>query len=342
LTKDLVKIVTAGIFANKAGAMLLRPLWRGRSTVFVLHRLNAPSAPDSMSLEHIEANLNALRKAGARFVPLSYLVDLAVRGLDLEPGCVAFTIDDGYVDQGVMAKKAFADNGVPVTMFLITGLLDGMLWPWDHRVDYALRSSAKSAVRFAPTGALLELATPQQQNAAVETVQVYCKTLPSHAVEPVLEELFATAAVNPPTRPPESQRALTWDEVRELEAAGIDFAPHSVSHNIASRLSAEEARREIQGSWDRLKQELSRPLPIYAWPTGRSGDFSERDLGIAAEVGMRAAVSVTNDYAQAHRNGNGATALPSLDRFSMSPSLLETIQYGTGLERLKQIVRFSR
>lgn len=337
MTKDFVKIVTAGLFANKAGAMLLRPLWRGRSTVFVLHRLNAPSTPDSMSLENIAANLNALRKAGARFVSLSYLVDLAVRGLDLEPGCVAFTIDDGYADQGVMAKRAFADNGVPVTMFLITGLIDGTLWPWDHRVDYALRNSPRSSIRFAPTGTTLWLVTPEQRNAAVEAVQVYCKTIPSHEVDAVLEAVFAAAAVHPPERPPESQRPLTWDEVRELEAAGVDFAPHSITHSITSKLAAQDVRQEIQGSWDRLKKELSHPVPIYAWPTGRSGDFSERDLEIAANVGMLAAVSVTNDYARIRPTGRAS--LPSLDRFSMSPSPLETIQYGTGLERLKQIVR---
>lgn len=341
MTKQIIKILTTGVFGSKAGASLLRPLWRGRSVVFVLHRLEAsPTGPDSMTLETIGASLRALRKAGAQFVSLSYLVDLAVRGLEPEPGCVAFTIDDGYADQGVMAKEGFLANGAPVTVFLITGLVDGLLWPWDHRISYALKHTAQSAIELAPFGTL-PLGNPAERSAATGKVQNYCKVISWTEAERVLEQLFAATRDTPPTLPPESDRPLTWDEVRRLESAGVDFAPHSISHRITSRLTDEAAREEIHGSWGRLKQELARPVAIYAWPTGRPQDFSSRDMNIAADAGLLAAVSVTNDYAQIGKREAGRTSLLSVNRFAMSPSMPDTIQYGTGLERLKQLVRFS-
>jgi hypothetical protein len=294
-----------------------------------------------MTLETIAASLKALRRAGGQFVSLSYLVELAQRGLEPEPGCIAFTIDDGYVDQGVMAKQGFVDNGAPVTVFLIAGLLDGKLWPWDHRVDYALKSCNCSSLEFAPLGVTLPLATDLQKSAAVETVQNYCKTLPWSEAEPVLEQVFAAIGGAPPVTPPKTYQPLTWAEVRRLEAAGVDFAPHSITHRVTSRLTAEDAREEICGSWRRLQDELARPVPIYAWPTGRSQDFTPRDMDIAAEAGLSAAVSVTNDYAHFGNREAGRASLFSASRFAMSPSMLDTIQYGTGLERLKQIVRFS-
>jgi peptidoglycan/xylan/chitin deacetylase (PgdA/CDA1 family) len=343
LSKQMMKALAAGVFASRTGASLLRPLWRGRSAIFVLHRLAAREVTsDSMTLETIAASLSVLRKAGARFVSLSYLVDLAERGLEPEPGCVAFTIDDGYADQGVMAKQGFVDNGAPVTVFLISGLLDGQLWPWDHQVEYALKNSTRTSIEFAPTGATLELTAAGQRAAAIDTVQEYCKSVPWSEAGPVLERLYELTGTPPPRTPPlATHKPLEWEEVRRLEAAGVDFAPHSISHRITSQLTAEQAREEIHGSWRRLQQELARPVPIYAWPTGRSQDFSARDMDIAAEVGLKGAVAVMNDYAHFGNREAGRASLFSARRFAMSPSMLDTIQYGTGLERLKQIVRFS-
>lgn len=293
-----------------------------------------------MTLETIAASLTALRKAGARFVSLSYLVDLAVRGLEPEPGCVAFTIDDGYADQGVMAKEAFLANGAPVTVFLISGLIDGLLWPWDHRLEYALTHTERDAIELAPFGTLT-LRTAEDRTAATVAVQDYCKTIPWTEAERVLERVFGATGVTPPGTPPESHRPLTWDEVRRLESAGVEFAPHSISHRITSQLTPEAAREEIHGSWMRLKQELAHPVSIYAWPTGRRQDFTARDMDIAAEVGLQAAVSVTNDYAHFSNREAGRASRFSASRFAMSPSMLDTIQYATGLERLKQLVRFN-
>ncbi len=44
------------------------------------------------------------------------------------------------------------------------------------------------------------------------------------------------------------QLYLDWDEVRELDRAGIEIGAHTHSHEILARLEPEEARREIARS----------------------------------------------------------------------------------------------
>jgi peptidoglycan/xylan/chitin deacetylase (PgdA/CDA1 family) len=337
-----LKTLFTGVFGNRFGARLLRPLWRGRSAVFLLHRLAEPShSTESSTVEEITANLKVLRRAGAQFVSLSYLFDLAVRGLEPEPGCVAFTIDDGYADQGVMAEAAFLKNGCPVTVFLITGLVDGQLWPWDDHVTYSIQHSTRPVVVFEPTGETLKVTTPEQRSRAAATVRNYCKEHPWADAAQALESLYTATGCRPPQAPPAAYRALTWTEARRLEAAGVEFAPHSITHRITSRLSAEEVREEISGSWKRLQQELAHPVPIYAWPTGRAADFSERDMEIAAAVGLSGAVAATNDYARFHNRGLDPINLFSVGRFAMSVSTDDVVQYGTALERFKQLVRLN-
>lgn len=342
MLKHGLKTLLRGVFGNRWGARLLRPLWRGRSAVFLLHRLiSSSSTSEAAALEEIGANIAALRRAGAHFVPLTYLFDLASRGLEPEPGCVAFTIDDGYADQGVMAEKAFLANGCPVTLFLISGLVDGQLWPWDDHVAYSLLHSARQAIVFEPTGETLRLGTPEQRYRSVGIVQDYCKARPWAQAVRTLEGLYAATDCRPPELPPPGYRPLTWTEARRLEAAGVDFAPHSITHRITSRLSDEEAREEICGSWNRLRQELAHPVPIYAWPTGRAADFTERDMNIAATAGLSGAVAATNDYAQFRRQRLDPINRFSVGRFAMSVSTADIVQYGTALERFKQLVRFT-
>lgn len=344
MIKRTLKSIATGIFANRAGARLLRPLWRGRSAVFVLHRLaEREGGNDALTIEAITSNLKALRKAGAEFVSLHYLFDLAVRGVEPEPGCVAFTIDDGYADQGVMAKKAFVDNGCPVTLFAISGFLDGKLWPWDSQLEYSIKHSRRDSLELTPPGETLSLATPELRTRAVTRVQNYCKTLPWPEADAVLESLFTATDCRPPDAPPPEYRPLSWNEARRLEAAGVQFAPHSITHRITSRLAAEEVREEICGSWQRLQHELANPVPIYAWPTGREGDFGPRDIEIAASTALLGAVSATNNYARFRRDqpSNARSEHFCVSRFAMSVSTDDSVQYGTALERFKQLVRFN-
>jgi peptidoglycan/xylan/chitin deacetylase (PgdA/CDA1 family)/GT2 family glycosyltransferase len=61
---------------------------------------------------------------------------------------------------------------------------------------------------------------------------------------------------------------LSWEEIRELERAGLRFAPHGRSHRAMEGLAADELAGEIGGAWSALRQELRHPVPVLAFPFG--------------------------------------------------------------------------
>ncbi len=61
---------------------------------------------------------------------------------------------------------------------------------------------------------------------------------------------------------------LSWGEIRALEGAGLEFAPHGRSHRAMTDLSDEELSDEIGGAWEALKQEVAHPVPVLAFPFG--------------------------------------------------------------------------
>src|SRR5579871_2081471 len=71
-------------------------------------------------------------------------VERALHGGDpLPPKALAITVDDGYRDFLTVAAPIFRAHELPVTVYLISGFIDGQLWPWWDRLAYTLQATRK-------------------------------------------------------------------------------------------------------------------------------------------------------------------------------------------------------
>ena len=321
---------------------LFRPIVREHATIFMLHRIANPDLKiGGHDTEFIREALGALRKSGARFVSVRQLLEECANGSRSSEYSVAFTIDDGFEDQARLARLAFAQEHCPVTIFLISGFLDGLLWPWDDQLAYILDRSASDNLEVTLEGErmTLPLHSPQSRLSSLHRLRERCKAVSNSHLYEFVNELAQRAGVKLPTRAPEAYSPMTWEQARSLEPLGVDFAPHSVTHRIFSRLTADEARREIEESWRRLRHELANPLPVFAWPTGRSADYSQRDLSLLPEVGIGACASASGGYAYVGNKLLPAHGVRDLCRFAFPARIRDVLQYGSWIERGKQIVR---
>lgn len=321
------------------GRELLRWLMRNRSSIFMLHRLEDPSrGVHGHSVEFIRAALTALRDSGAQFVSLRDMVDRWRQGLPADPDWVAFTIDDGFADQAILIEEAFLPMQCPVTVFLITGFLDGNLWPWDDQLMYAFSKTqvAHASLELGGRHFKLDLSSPRHKHAAITNIREVCKTMPNAGIYDHVQAIASALNVQLPAEPPEAFKAMSWEKVRRLEQAGIDFAPHSISHRIFSRLDPEQVRTEIATSWARLRAELRNPTPIFCWPTGRHMDFGGKDIEIAKQEGLIAAVATDDNYA--HIGARDRLGLYRIKRFALPYDLTTVLRYGSWLERARQFL----
>jgi len=65
---------------------------------------------------------------------------------------------------------------------------------------------------------------------------------------------------------PVQRECLTWSEVRELHAAGIEFGSHTVAHPKLVELSWPQIERELRSSKLELEQELAATVRCFAHP----------------------------------------------------------------------------
>lgn len=230
---------------------------------------------------------------------------------------MSITLDDGYANNYSCALPVLRSLGLPATVFVATGYLDGGCM-WNDIVIEAFRLCRKPSLDLrglAPGTELgrYELSTVAQRRAGKAAVVDALKYL-SLAERGVLARRIAELAeVEVPT-----DIMLTSDEVRGLKRAGIEIGGHTVNHPILATISPDEARREISDGAAQLQAITGERPEIFAYPNGRSGlDFRPEHAAMVRDAGFTYAL--TTDWGVG-RQGTDPYMLPRIALWQRTPA----------------------
>lgn len=99
---------------------------------------------------------------------------------------------------------------------------------------------------------------------------------------PLLKKYHVPALFYIYTNPIGKERFLSWDDLKEMVAAGMTIGSHTLSHPYMNRLSSEELRREIVDSKKVIQEHLGVPVANFASPFGY---WSPEIKALVAEAG---------------------------------------------------------
>jgi peptidoglycan/xylan/chitin deacetylase (PgdA/CDA1 family) len=96
-----------------------------------------------------------------------------------------------------------------------------------------------------------------------------------------------------------SPNALTWDQLREMNASGFEVEAHTISHADLTRKGEEESetaylqriKTELELPRELIQQKLGREVNFLAYPYGR---FNDQVIAMANEAGYLGAVTVVH------------------------------------------------
>jgi peptidoglycan/xylan/chitin deacetylase (PgdA/CDA1 family) len=206
---------------------------------------------------------------------------------------VLLTFDDGYRDNFDEAFPILRRHGIPATFFVTTGFLDSRRISWWDEIAWIVQSSRKSTVLLDGwlPGAL-PLA-PQARKGTTKVLTDLCKSLSGES-KPAFLDALADAAGTGRHALDGHELWMTWDDVRELRAAGMHIGGHTVNHPLLARLGADEQEREIAGCKERIETELGEPMRYFSYPHGDS--FDENTRRSLARHGVELAFSLYGGY----------------------------------------------
>jgi peptidoglycan/xylan/chitin deacetylase (PgdA/CDA1 family) len=259
---------------------------RERLSILIFHRvLPAPDSllPGEPSADQFDALLRHLER---RFTVLPLREGLA-RTLDrtLPARALAITFDDGYADNVSIAAPLLRAHGMPATIFIATGYLDGG-WMFNDIVIEAFRSTPAPEIDLGSLGlGRYKLESTKERRVAIDHVLQELKYSPRRDAD--AREILRLAQITLPASP-----MLTREALRRVAGDGIDIGAHTVSHPILARVADEHAWREIRDGKRELERLVERPVTLFAYPNGKPGqDYSEAHVRMVREAGFDGAVS---------------------------------------------------
>ena len=81
---------------------------------------------------------------------------------------------------------------------------------------------------------------------------------------------------------------MSWEEIKSLQALGIEFGAHSSIHKKMTEMGPTELAEDIKRTRAILEEHLGVPVPTLAYPYG---DQNENVRQVVGEAGTRAAVT---------------------------------------------------
>lgn len=247
-----------------------------------------PLRPGVILRKNFERHMAMLRR---NFRPIA-LFDAYQRLNDgmLKPRSVCVTFDDGYADNLTVAAPILAKYGIPSTVFVASGYLDGGVM-WNDRIVEAVRHANVDSFDGSLYGLEeIPIKTVEDKRKAIADLLKNIKHRPMDVRTRLVEDLEQRLKARYEQSP-----MLTTEQLRMLSQSGVDIGAHTINHPILKCEDDITAKTEIVGGKARLEDLLQNPVPFFAYPNGRRGfDYDERHREIVSRADYFAAVSTDN------------------------------------------------
>jgi len=90
---------------------------------------------------------------------------------------------------------------------------------------------------------------------------------------------------------PAAPRWMSWEQVKELHAAGFTVGSHTLSHPDLGKIKGAEARREIFESKAEIESQIGAPVRLFSYPYGRADQMLPENRQLVREAGYEACFS---------------------------------------------------
>lgn len=320
------------------GYQCARLLTANQPRILMYHRFSAQSCDGRLSRDRFREQVAYIHRF-YQPMTLLQLVECVFETGDVPRNAIVITVDDGYQDFCDVAWPVLQEFKVPATLFVTTGFVNGDLWLWPDQVTWLFARAPDVGKAFTVGDFTLNTgAVHTRRRQTWQSLVDYLLTIPDEDKHRAIQQLADAWSLILPKQAPDDYAACSWDQLRQMEAAGIEIGGHTVTHPSLGRVDPIQARQEIQGCLDMLNTQLGARDRTFCYPNGEPSDFSVELKGVVQSVGFTAAVAAFADSL-------GLTHRYSLRRHSSSEDRFQFYKSVSGLEllghRLRQTVKVS-
>jgi len=258
----------------------------GDSLILFYHRITE-GVDDPFKLCVTPARFAAQLDEICRYGEPSTLAELSLPSL--RPRIVV-TFDDGYADNLINAVPIVEAKGVPITVFVTSGVLGSHSGFWWDRLGTLLRSrpSAISEITLPAGDGIVRIELGSSRRRDLQSVRRHLLPLPvteiHRALDAVSEQWGISAA------PPPDARPLTPSEFVQLaDSEMVTIGAHTVDHVRLRGRPAGEQKDNIVSSKEELERLSGQAILHFAYPFGGQDSFDDHSVDAVRSAGFETA-----------------------------------------------------
>ncbi len=112
---------------------------------------------------------------------------------------------------------------------------------------------------------------------------------------PILKKYHLIGTFFVYTQPLDHGQFMTWAQLKEMSAAGMDIQAHTLTHPHLRTLSPDEAMKEIADSKSIIEKHLGKPVVAFDYPFG---EYNASIVDMVKRAGYESAVTLAAGYNQ--------------------------------------------
>lgn len=216
------------------------------------------------------------------FVSLDQLSDIIITGKNPIDPFIAFTIDDGYLDNYTQALPVFERQQVPFTIFVATDFIDqkAILW-WDILEGLVINNDS---VKMGEEK--YQCHNFQEKWDTFRILREKILHIDQTKLEKVLGEAFAHYDID--WYEPVQQQAMSWEQIKEISQHPLcTIGGHTASHSSLINLDENKFRQEVADGVQKLQSATGKPIQHFAYPYGSPNEIGEREYKLISEFNFK-------------------------------------------------------
>ena len=274
---------------------LLRPLFAGAGTVFMLHHVRPeknggfqPNHHLEITPEFLRTTLAHVRALGVDIVSMDEMVR-RMKAREFTRRFACFTFDDGYRDNRDHALPVMREFDAPMTVYVASDFASGQGKLWWVTLERIVAGT--DTLEIPGTTQRLDTRTIEEKQAAFVTLHDWLRALPDDtAIQHEVDALCARYGVDPVAAC--RDLCMTWDELKAFAADPlVTIGAHTISHCQLAKESETTAYAQIETSRASITSQLQRRVDHFAYPYGDRSAASPREFKITRSLGFQSAVT---------------------------------------------------
>ena len=276
---------------------LLRPMFSGVGTIFMLHHVRPQRDTEFQPNRHLEitpeflrAMLSHLRSRDVDIIAMDEVHGrLIERNFSRRFAC--FTLDDGYRDNRDFALPVMREFDAPCTVYVTSDFAEGTGRLWWIALEMAIARASTIEAGIGGVTTWLDTSTPAAKQAAFDRLHDWMRGLPGE--DDIQREVAAlcerhgvdNAAIC-------RELCMSWDELKPFaDDPLITIGAHTITHCNLARQPEAIASHEMAISRARIEKALQRPVVHFAYPYGDKIAAAAREFTLAHAAGFKTAVT---------------------------------------------------